>query len=389
LRKTVALPLRSQTASQIKKAEKLCAKCLERQGISKSGKIAVEAELCEICHGSIDNIPAVAKNITADLERYEFDSFLVGASIPQRMLDKEDEFRSKYKIRGVEAIKAQITRMITREIVRNTGKTVDYARPDVTVLISLETGENVITPRSIWLMAWYKKAIRGLAQRSSICGVCNGLGCAVCNYKGTSDPSIQSLISSFFMKKFRAEGCSFIWIGSEDEKSTVDGSGRPFYVEIHKPRKRKLNKSLLKPFSISEGLTLRSVQVLQSRPKSIPQFKMKCLVYLSKSCEPEEGVQSGKGPYVMSKEIESNFRDRFVQVKISRKFRTVSRLIRNIEVMQNLDNHPYVLKIDCDGGIPIRKLVNGNDGAVSPSLSEYISGYVIDPEIHSISRKLA
>jgi tRNA pseudouridine synthase 10 len=331
----------------------------------------------------IGRIPAIAKKIASDLKGYEFETFLVGTSLPQKLLDKEDEIRSHYKIRGTEAIKSEITRMITTEIVRQTRKTVEYARPDVTILAMLDTGEEQITPRSIWLMARYKKEIRGLAQRSSFCNICNGLGCASCNYKGSNESSIQSLVSSYFGKKFRAEGCSFIWVGSEDEKSLVNGDGRPFYVEIRKPMKRKISKTLLNSVSISEGLSLKSLYVLPSRPKSIPQFRMKCLVYLSNAPESNGAKENSEQQQskVMINEIESKFRDLLVQVKISRKFRTVSRKIRYIKVMQNQERHPYVLEIDCDGGIPIRKLVLGNDNTVSPNLSSYISGYVIDPEL--------
>ncbi len=371
-------------ALHVEKGIQLCKKCFERQGFPSalSKKIGVAPDQCEICQGMIDSIPGIAKKISYDLKGYEFDTFLVGTSLPQKILDKEDEIRSKYKIRGTEAIKSQITRMITSEIVRETHKAVNYARPDITILSSLDTGEETITPRSIWLMARYKKAIRGLAQRSSTCNVCNGLGCAACNYKGSNESSIQSLVSSYFGKKFRAEGCSFIWVGSEDEKSLVNGTGRPFYVEIRKPKKRKISKSLLKSFPVSEGLTLKSLQVLQSRPKSIPQFRMKCLVYLcgvpQSNVTKESSEQQSK---IMTNEIESKFKDLSVQVRISRKFRTVSRKIRSVKVMENHENHPYVLDIDCDGGIPIRKLVLGNDNAVIPNLSPYISGYVIDPEL--------
>lgn len=344
-------------------------------------KISVESKECELCQGLIDNLPKISKSIVRKLHDYEFDTFLVGASLPQLLLDKEDEIRSRFKIRGAEAIRTEITRKITREIISQMGKTIDYARPDITILASLETGEHVITPRSIWLMARYRKTIRGLAQRSSTCNVCNGLGCAACNYQGSTQSSIQSILSLFFAKKFRADGCSFIWIGSEDEQSIVDGSGRPFYVEIHRPRKRKIPKTLFKHVAVSAGLALTSVEALQSRPKLIPQFNMKCIAYLSKAAELQQDSNIDVEPKLLKEDIESKFRDLIVQVRVSRKFRIVSRQVRFVKVMENQKDHPYVLEIDCDGGIPIRKLVSGNDDTVFPNLSPYISGYTIDPDM--------
>ena len=54
------------------------------------------------------------------------------------------------------------------------------------------------------------------------------------------------MITDFLTKSFNAEGCNFVWLGSEDENSLVSGSGRPFFVEIVTPKKRSgVNSKLL------------------------------------------------------------------------------------------------------------------------------------------------
>jgi tRNA U54 and U55 pseudouridine synthase Pus10 len=104
---------------------------------------------------------------------------------------------------------------------------------------------------------------------------------------------------------------------------------------------------------------------------------MKCLVYLTQ--KPEEGQDAN---FHLSKEdIEAKFRERSVQVKLSRKFRVVTRIVHSVGVKKVDDHHPYVLDIDCDGGIPIRKLVSGQDQIVSPNLSSFMHGLDVDPEM--------
>ena len=405
---------------------RLCSFCLVRQGVSKhdSKRLGVPARDCELCKGAILNIDSLAKIACEKLAGYEFSTFLVGTTLPQGLLDKEDEIRSHFKIRGREGIKAQITRSIGKKVAERLRKRIDYARPDVTLLVSLADNSVSITSRSIWVSARYTKNQRGLAQRSSICRVCSGIGCAVCNYRGASSQSIQSIASDFFKSVFQAEDCNFIWVGSEGEKSLVDGVGRPFYVEVVKPKKRtiegfldasvessytdiskggKKGKSKILPSNFDLGsIHILDPKILSARPTVIPQFSMKCLVYLvrdgfdekaSTELEVKEKQQEGEEgregqqipeaqPSILINEIESKFLDLTVQVRLSRRFKIVNRKINSVLVRTQADDslHPYILEIDCDGGIPIRKLVSGIDDTVMPNLSPYIKGLKVDPD---------
>jgi tRNA pseudouridine synthase 10 len=353
---------------------KLCSRCFKRQGSTKkiARKVTLDPKNCEICRGLLLNLRKFARNVIERLNEYQFDTFLIGGSIPQEILNTEDEIRSRLKIRGKESIKTEITRTIAGEVSKHTGRKVSFSVPDVTAIISLPDGIVSILPRSIWISARYLKASRGLSQRSSICEVCNGIGCATCVYKGTSGASIQSILESFFCKKFRAEGCSFIWIGSEDNNSLVNGDGRPIYVEILKPKKRKIRLSKKVDFGT---IKLASIRTLASKPTIVPQFMIKCLAYLiQKQIEKVEHFEAIKS------QIESKFKDLSVRVRLSRrKSRVVTKKIQSITVNKDMRNHPLVLEIKCDGGIPIRKLISGEDGSVEPNLSPYLHDFELDP----------
>ena len=378
--KVIEDQLSAKTTSLLLKSSALCKFCLTRQGVSPKYYVkgsSVHPPDCEICGGLLSRLPSISRAVTKELRGYEFASFLVGTTISQRILDKEDEIRSKFKIKGREGIKAQITKSISNHVSQYTRKKIDYNRPELTLLVTLPDGSVSLNPRSIWLFLKYLKTKRGLAQRSTLCSVCNGVGCANCNYKGIANSSIQNQVTVFLCKKFKAENCNFIWIGSEDENSLVSGNGRPFYVEILRPKLRKVSRNFFRKMTNLDGVGIIPQAFIATKPRTSTQFMMKCLVYLMQ--KPEEGQEAN---FHLSKEdIESKFRERSVQVKLSRKFRIVTRIVHSVEVKKVDDHHPYVLDIDCDGGIPIRKLVSGQDQIVSPNLSSFIHGLEVDPEM--------
>jgi tRNA pseudouridine synthase 10 len=43
---------------------------------------------------------------------YDFNTFLIGATLPSNFLEREDEIRARMKIRGRESIKSQLTRIL-------------------------------------------------------------------------------------------------------------------------------------------------------------------------------------------------------------------------------------------------------------------------------------
>ncbi|MDG6906871.1 MAG: hypothetical protein JRN20_13910 [Nitrososphaerota archaeon] len=350
----------------------LCRHCLEREGIKGTA-----SKNCDLCGGILAELPKRTSEIAEKLSKYEYETFLIGASIPQTVLDREDELRSRLKIKGKESVKSQITRMLTRNISKTTGKRSDYSRPDLAVLLSLADGYVQINPRSIWLSARYTKSSRGIPQRSSDCRQCNGLGCAACNYSGRSGKNIQSVATAFFCKKFGAESCNFVWLGSEDENSLVEGSGRPFFAEVLRPKIRLTGSDRSKfrtrlAFK-SKDIKLTGIYPLEKRITEVPQFNVTCVVHLVKN-------ETDSPQILSSEEIERNFSQAIVTIRLSRKYRMVQRMIHSIIVKPLNGGAKVDLIIKCEGGVPIKKLITNEDGSVEPNLSTLLAHYTIDQE---------
>jgi tRNA pseudouridine synthase 10 len=350
---------------------KLCSYCAKREGVKR-----VSVGRCDLCGRAIDKVEEIGRDILSKLKDYEFRTFLIGATVPSSLIDREDEFRAANKVKGRESVKSQITRVLTRQVAKATGKQPDYSKPDLTVLVSFSDSSVSIYPKSVWLSGRYLKLKRGIPQRSSECEVCHGLGCAECNYKGDSE-SVQSAAALHFRDKFDAQSCNFIWLGSEDKNSLVKGSGRPFFVEVCGPKKRFDNKSkrsldALLSFN-SKRLQIRDVERLSSRVAEIPKFDIKCRVYLRKLGS--EDLTATK-----VSEVEKNFSNSIVSVMLSRKYRTVRRFVKSVKMKIVPDKTRAEITIECEGGIPIKKLVSGRDGSVEPNFSDLIVPYQIDEE---------
>jgi tRNA pseudouridine synthase 10 len=362
----------------------LCRLCQKRLGV-KLDEIDLE-DSCYVCAGAMTLVKPLSEDIVEELKKYDYNTFLVGASVPHTILDNDDELRSRFKIKGRDSIKSQITKMLSQKVKTQTGKTVNYSKPDLTILASIGDRQISINLRSLWLAGKYVKLKRGLPQRSSVCGICNGLGCAECGYRGRSLESIQGKITDFLTSTFEAESCNFVWLGSEDENSLVKSPGRPFFVEAVKPRKRfammeKLGaantnspKGRRTPFFRTKEIQVRDLQLLEKRITDVPLFEITAVVHLKKKPEAPFLDPSQK------EAVESNFMKARASVRLSRKFRTVQKEIYWIRCKLGENGETLQLEINCDGGIPLKKLVSGQDDTVTPNLGQYLHSYEIDRE---------
>lgn len=364
----------------------LCGLCRLRLGVkSKVGKKKDKDTICYICGGIMERVESLSAEITRKLEGLEFDTFLIGASVPHKILDREDELRSRYKIKGKDSIKSQITKLLSEETKHQTGKKVDFSKPDVTVLVSFTDGEIILNLRSVWLSGSYLKLARGLPQRSAPCNICNGLGCAKCGYKGKSFESVQGEITNFLTSRFSAENCNFIWLGSEDENSLVSGTGRPFFVEITKPKNRfviptriqtrgSAAKRSNRVFFRSKAVQVVNLRLLDRRVTDVPFFEITARIYLKRK------QPNGEVDIPGLKLVEQNFSNSLVSVRLSRKFKTVQKEIKSLSCKSLNNGERLELRIDCDGGIPLKKLITGQDDSVKPNLAQFFSPYEIDSQ---------
>ena len=351
---------------------RLCKRCLERH--TRSTAVGASSGLfllpCYICRGLMDNLDTITKSILAAVKGFEFDTFLIGATLSTQLYEREDIMRARLKIRGRESIKHYITRELGIRLSELTRKQVKYGKPDITITLTVDKENNVnveVTSRPLALAGVYIKKTRGLPQKQDRrCASCGGKGCNSCNYSGISGyDSVEGIIANELVQITGGQTPKFTWMGSEDQNSLVLGSGRPFYVRVFNPKKRKLrkkdnnnnnnNKTTIKANGIKAILN-----VINDMPVIQPRFTVKTKIHIR--CE------NALTRKILKKKLNSLSGSKVSFENKSKKIGVKS--IHSVYI-RRLDSNQFTLTIVADGGLMIKQLVGGEE-YMKPNISELL-----------------
>jgi tRNA pseudouridine synthase 10 len=356
-------------ARQVLKKYNLCPNCLGRQfpnsesNYEKGLKILKELERefsyedCFICKGLMGKVNELVAIIMKEICDYEFDTFLIGSTLPYEYIDREDFLRAEFKLKGGRSIKAEINSEIGKVISKKMGKDVSFLKPDL--MITLAPNEKkVLSVKSkpIYLLGKYIKKVRGLKQKSKICKICKGKGCPLCNYAGYEEKCVASILNLKIKGLFKADKVRFTWFGSEDKNSLVLGNGRPFYAEVIEPKVRRPNFNEVIKEEL-DGIKLKSLEILDSKPKKIPEFKVELILNVLLDKE-------------VSKDMIKNIEGKGFEVKqLVSKGKSIEREISKKVYWIRFEkvNKEARIRMLCDGGLHIKSFIRGREGSLSLS----------------------
>ncbi len=311
---------------------------------------------CYICKNLFDNLSPYLDLMLDSSSKYSFSSFVVGAIMQPSVIDRDDYIRSKFRLRGIDGVKTDLTRELSKQFTRKTKRTFDYLDPDVTFTVNVKEKTCLLRSKHISLQGRYNKLQRGFSQKQRSCENCSGKGCMVCNFHGfTENESVEAKISNFLFKKFGGTVAKFTWIGGEDKSSLVLGSGRPFFVRIQNPLKRKTK--LLKSIKI-DSVTVTNCKIIPDVPKKPLTFSSLIEMKIStakdiKSSDLQKLKKIPQNPVV----IYENSGKRS------------ERKIFNLKFKKN-SNQNFTLIISAEGGLPVKRFVIGDN--VVPGISQMI-----------------
>ncbi len=156
-------------ANQILKKYELCDNCLGRlfskQLHLSSNKLLGKKlrknlnsiQRCYICKNLFDNLNHFLKLMLDASSNYSFISFSVGAMIKPSVIDRDDYIRSKYKLKGIDSVKTDISKELRKLFSRKTKKIVDLLDPNVTFTINLKDESCQFRSKSIAFSGRYIK----------------------------------------------------------------------------------------------------------------------------------------------------------------------------------------------------------------------------------------
>ncbi len=311
---------------------------------------------CYICKNLMSKLDLRLGKMLEMSKEYDFSSFLIGATLQPSVSDRDDLIRSRFKLRGIHSIKNDVTRELGKRFGRRTKTKVDYENPDLVFKLDFKNDTCEIKSKPIFLSGRYTKRARGIPQKQKPCENCSGKGCVSCEFHGMSEfNSVEGKVAKFLYDKFCAQRAKITWIGSEDELSLVLGRGRPFFVKLVNPHRRRvrLEKNIL-----LDAITIHNLKTIARIPTDPIRFRSEVEMQI----ETENEIEPSR-----LKTLHKLERQPISIYESSGKKH--HKHIYHIKYKIKSKNFFSVL-MESDGGVPLKRLVNGSK--VEPNLASLL-----------------
>jgi tRNA pseudouridine synthase 10 len=332
---------------------------------------------CSLCDGTFELVDNLTQKALDAISEYEFTTFLVGIELPTKVEEREDEFKAAVNVVYCESMKHEFGRLLGKALGKRTGKEADYLIPDVVVVFNpfLETVRLQVNP--LFVAGRYRKLVRTIPQSKWFCSNCRGRGCEKCGGTGQLYPeSVEELSSKQLLEATQGEEVFFHASGREDIDARMLGSGRPFVIEISKPKKRFVDLKLIESQVNSDAVGKVEVSGLRFATKDVVRH-----------------LKSGEGAqkeYSLLAEFENELSNEDLRT-IEKKFsgicikqqtplRVMHRradLIREKYIYQvkvkKVSLKRALLEIHCQGGLYVKELVSGDEGRTVPNVSDLLN----------------
>lgn len=354
-------------ANQILKKYDLCDHCLGRlfskQLYLSSNKLLGKklkknpksTQRCYICKNLFENLNYFLNMMLDTVSPYSYSSFGVGATIKPSIIDRDDTIRSKYKLKGIDGIKTDITKELGKLFSKKTKKTFDYLDPEIVFTVNLKEESCDIRSKSLTLSGRYVKPVRDFSQKQKSCSNCSGKGCRICNFHGITEyDSIEGEISQFLFETLGGTTAKFTWIGGEDKSSLILGTGRPFFVKIQNPHKRNLRAKSAN----LEHVKINNFKIVSDSPKKPLKFN---------SLVEAKITTSSKIDSKLLQKLKNLIENPIAVYEKSGK--RSEKKILYIKYKKNSDTS-FTLFFKFEGGLPVKRFVTGDD--VSPGISQIL-----------------
>jgi len=331
---------------------------------------------CFLCDNKFQSLENIILIILESITGYDFETFLVGIELPVEIEERNDEFKALFNVVYGESLRHEFARLIGKKIAGLTNKIPEYANPDIQIIVNPFTMKIRLQVNPLFIAGRYKKFVRTLPQSKWYCVKCRGNGCSKCNGTGKLySESVEELVSEPLLEITDCEKTIFHASGREDIDALMLGAGRPFVIEISKPKKRFLNLDLL----------MKKINKIAEKKVEVSNLQ-----YVNKNFVRQlKKGESAKKEYRALVEFENEISQASMAIledklaKISIKQQTPKRVLHR---RADLTRERYIynlnvkrvspkrveIKILCQGGLYIKELVSGDGGRTMPSISSLL-----------------
>jgi tRNA pseudouridine synthase 10 len=335
-----------------------------------------EEETCYLCEGKFNFLENLTQKALTALVNYEYTTYLVGIELPVNVEEREDEFKATFNIGYGESIKHEFGRLLGKAIGKYAGKEADYLKPDLVIVINPFQEKIKLQINPLFVAGRYRKLVRDIPQSKWFCSSCRGRGCNKCDGTGKMYPeSVEELSSKPLLEATQGEATFFHASGREDIDARMLGTGRPFVIEVSKPRKRFINLKEVE-YKINSG--------------NIGKIEISGLYFTTKDVV--RRLKKGEGSqkeYLLLAEFENELSDESLHLLEEKLTATTIKQQTPLRVLHrraDLIRERYIYKlkvkkvslkralmeIRCQGGLYVKELVSGDEGRTIPNVSDLL-----------------
>lgn len=344
--------------------------------LQKMGNKKIEKRSCYLCAEHFDALQTLADCSLGELKSYEYATFLVGVEIPTEIEEREDELRGEFAVKHSESIRNEFSRNIGKRIAEITRKEADYKHPDIVVLVNPFTEHVTRQINPLYIAGRYRKLVRGIPQSKWVCSQCRGKGCPKCNWTGKIySESVEEIVGAPALEMTEGEDVAFHGAGREDIDARMLGRGRPFVIEVKKPKKRfidlgglveKINEQAVDKIKVS-GLRFVGKDMVRRLKKSEAAQKLYRVIVEFDKPVPNEQL-------LMLEKALTNMTVR--QQTPKRVLHRRADLVREKHIywaeVKKLKPNRAEMRIRCQGGLYIKELITGDEGRTNPNVVEIL-----------------
>lgn len=328
---------------------------------------------CWICGNFFASVPSRAERIAAELAGIEYSTFLIGCRVPPLIAESEEMVISDLSLSGSELFKSEVNREVGKAVAAITGKTVDFKKPDVVVLLDPVKDVLEVQANPLFIYGRYRKFERGIPQTHWDCRACRGAGCEKCNFTGKQyQDSVEELIGRPAVALFGAGNAVLHGAGREDIDARMIGTGRPFILEIVSPERRSVPIAELET-AINASAAGR-VEVELERWTDRPEVEILKSNKAHKKYRIVVGTDGSPSADAFAKAIKSLSGAKISQRTPERVAHRRADKIRERRVLDIVctgeDAGRFIVEVTGESGLYIKELISGDNGRTTPSLSE-------------------
>ena len=328
---------------------------------------------CFLCDGVFDKVEELTQEALSALSGYDFSTYLVGIELPVKIEDREDEFKAVFNIDTAESMKHEFGRLFGKAIGAHTGKEAEYLIPDIVVVINPFLDKIKLQVNPLFVGGRYRKLVRTVSQSKWLCSNCRGNGCEKCGGTGKLySESVEEFASKPVLDAADGMGSFFHASGREDIDARMLGTGRPFIVEISKPKKRCIDLKVMEE-TINAGAegkvevsglhftTKAKVRKLKKGESAVKEYRL--------LAEFENDVLNEDLCLIEEKLVGITVKQQTPLRVLHRRADLIrERYIYKVKV-KKVSLKMALIEIRCQGGLYVKELVSGDEGRTVPSVS--------------------